>query len=228
MSTRGVEINDTREFNAENTDKLRKATEEIKYLINRGHILKSASTYVGNHYMLSERQRLAIVRSVSTDEDIKIRKEKELTDIENKTVYIDGFNTVITLEVALSGGTLLHCADGCIRDLAGIRGTYRLIDKTDIALDLICKTLEKEGISKAVFYYDSLVSNSGRLKTRTAEIAEKYNFDLDIQVIKEVDSTLSKLGNVITADAIILNNCKSWFNLMHKIVDESYNIISVI
>jgi hypothetical protein len=72
------------------------------------------------------------------------------------------------------------------------------------------------------------VSNSGRLKTRTAEIMEKYNFDLDIQVIKEVDSTLSKTENVITSDAIILNNCKSWFNLMQKMVDKNYTIISVI
>ena len=53
--------------------------------------------------------------------------------------------------------------DGNIRDLAGLRGTYKLIDKTDRAIDLIGQELEKLKVSKAVFYLDKPVSNSGRL-----------------------------------------------------------------
>ena len=37
------------------------------------------STFVGNHFVLSERQRLAIVRSVAADEQLKARKAKEIT-----------------------------------------------------------------------------------------------------------------------------------------------------
>lgn len=65
---------------------------------------------------------------------------------ESLVINIDGFNTVITLEVALSASLLLKCMDGTIRDLAGLRGTYCLIDKTDTAILLIGNILGKSGI----------------------------------------------------------------------------------
>lgn len=55
-------------------------------------------------------------------------KEKARLEPDSE-VYIDCFNTVISLEIAFSDSTLLLCMDGTIRDLAGLRGTYRLIDK---------------------------------------------------------------------------------------------------
>ena len=75
-----------------------------------------------------------------------------------------GFNTIITLEVALSGSLLLKSMDGTIRDLAALRGTYRLIDKTDSAIMLIGRVLEKMGVNKAIFYLDAPVSNSGKVE----------------------------------------------------------------
>ena len=42
----------------------------IEYLINEGYDIKQASTFVGNHFLLSERQRLAIMRSLATDEQL--------------------------------------------------------------------------------------------------------------------------------------------------------------
>lgn len=52
-------------------------------------------------------------------------KEKECRadELQGRTVYIDGFNTIITLEIALCQSLLLQCMDGTIRDLAGLRGT---------------------------------------------------------------------------------------------------------
>ncbi len=38
--------------------------------------------------------------------------------------------------------------DGTIRDLAGLRGTYKLIDKTEIAIMMIGETLKKYKIGK--------------------------------------------------------------------------------
>ena len=42
----------------------------ILYLINEGYDLKQASTFVGNHFLLSERQRLAIMRSIATNDQL--------------------------------------------------------------------------------------------------------------------------------------------------------------
>ena len=37
-------------------------------------------------------------------------------------LFIDGFNLIITLEVALSGSSVLLGKDQVLRDLAGLRG----------------------------------------------------------------------------------------------------------
>lgn len=218
---RGYCPEDEKDFNHDAVRKLCKAGQDIRYLINHGYNIKSASTFVGNHYLLSERQRLALVRAISTDEDIKNRKGKEITgSLEGRTVHIDGFNTIITLEVALSGSLLLKCMDGTVRDLAALRGTYRLIDKTDLAIKYIGRILKKERIKKAVFYLDAPMSNSGRLKQRILELLDTVNFEIQVDIIHNVDSVLEKLDNVVTSDAIILDKCICWINLTGKIMEE--------
>lgn len=218
---RGYIPSDDREFSQTVVKTLCSAAEDLFYLLNRGYPIKGASTFVGNHYLLSERQRLALVRSVSPEKSIIQRKQKEISvdDLQGKEIHIDGFNTIITLEVAFSDSLLLKCMDGTIRDLAALRGTYRLIDKTDIAINHIGKIFEKSKIGKAVFYLDAPVSNSGRLKMRILELLGKFDFEVQAEVIGDVDSALAKLDNVVTSDAIILDNCISWINLTRAVIE---------
>lgn len=218
---RGYLPSDDKEFSSTAVRTLCKAGEELFYLLNRGYPIKSASVFVGNHYLLSERQRLALVRAVSPEKSIINRKQKEVSidKLEGRELHIDGFNTIITLEVAFSNSLLLKCMDGTIRDLAALRGTYRLIDKTDIAIRHIGEMLQKSKIGKAVFYLDAPVSNSGRLKMRILELLSDLDFEVQAEVIGDVDSILAKLDNVVTSDAIILDNCISWINLTRPIIE---------
>lgn len=219
---RGYVESDKKEFNEKSMIKIHESQKDVYMLLNRGYNIKQASTFVGNHYLLSERQRLAVVRATSSNDSIMERRKKEIKKLnECECIYVDGFNLIITLEVALSDSTLLKCMDGTIRDLAGLRGTYKLIDKTDIAIELIGKKLEKLRIGKVVFYLDSPVSNSGRLKVRILEILEKYNFDKEVELVNNADVILEKLDNVVTSDAIILDKCKSYINIAKDIIDEN-------
>lgn len=218
---RGYDPNDQKEFGNRSIQKLFEAGRDLQYLLDRGYHIKGASTFVGNHYLLSERQRLALARAVSSEESIRIRKSREIEQIPRGSVInIDGFNTIITLEVALSGSVLLKCMDGTIRDLAGLRGTYRLIDKTDTAILLIGNLLEKSKIDKVVFYLDAPVSNSGRLKQRIIELLNPFHFEVQVEVIYNVDAVLKDLDHVITSDAIILDQCAGWINLNAMIIEE--------
>lgn len=216
---RGYIPSDEYEFSDTSVEVLCRAGNDLKYLMNRGYHLKGASVFVGNHYMLSERQRLALARGISSDKSINCRKEKEIKgEFCNKTIHIDGFNTIITLEVAFSDSLLLKCMDGTIRDLAALRGTYRIIDKTDIAIAAIGKQLQLNKIDKAIFYLDAPVSNSGRLKVSILDILSEYDFDVEVEVINNVDSVLSSLDYVVTSDAIILDKCISWINMVERII----------
>lgn len=217
---RGYVDSDVRDFNFEQLNILNKAQNDIFYLIEHGYPIKNASTFVGNHYLLTERQRLALTRATCTSKTLENRKIKKLVDnFEGKTVFIDGLNQIITLEVALSESTLIYCMDGTIRDLAGLRGTYRLIDKTDIAIQLIADQLKEMNIKKVIFYLDSPVSNTGKLKTKIYELLASYPFEVSVELVDNADVILETKDFVVTSDSIILNKCNSWINLIPIILD---------
>jgi hypothetical protein len=221
---RGFDPKDEIEFSSKWQEVLNKAGAELFYLLNQGYDMKSSITFIGNHYMLSKRQRLAIARIVSTKEQLKGREEKTLDSfIGINKVNIDGFNTIITLEVALSNSLLIEGMDGTIRDMAGLRGTYHVIDKTENAIILILDRLEKLEVNEVIFYLDRPISNSGRLKELIINISKNYKLKTEVEVINDVDRVLEKLEGVITSDAIIIDKCVSWFNLNKSIIYENVN-----
>jgi hypothetical protein len=222
MAKRGFVPEDGEQFTGKQLGLLQKAADEVQFLLDQGYDVKPVTTFVGNHYMFSERQRLALARSVSSKEWIGKRSGKELLKQGNliKTARIDGFNTIITLEVALSGSPILYCRDGAVRDLAGLRGTYRVIDKTQKAIELILGQLKILKIPESVFYLDAPVSNSGRLSTFIRQCAEDIGSHVQVQVIPDVDRMLEQMEGVISGDAIILNHCISWINIMPRILDQ--------
>ncbi|SMC63899.1 DUF434 domain-containing protein [Papillibacter cinnamivorans] len=217
---RGYSPEDEREFAPPALKTLRRAAGELCFLLNRGYPMKAASTFVGNHYLLSQRQRVALTRYAAPERNIALRKAKQVDPmtLAGGTVHIDGFNEIITLEVAQSGAPVFRCMDGTFRDLAGLRGTYRLIGKTDIAVRLVLSRLKKYAVKKAVFWLDAPVSNSGALKVRIAEIAEEMNFDAETELSGSVDKTLCDLPNVITGDSVILDRCSGWLNLNEEMI----------
>lgn len=216
-SKRGYVPEDEKNFSAEAIKIMKTASRHICYLLDEGYELKQAAVFVGNHFLLSERQRLAVARSVASRKQLaeRSRKKMEFHDLVNKEVWIDGFNTIITLEVLLSDSLLFSCMDETIRDLAALRGTYRLIPETADAVRMMLGLLQEAAVSKVNILLDEPVSNSGRLKVLIADVAEEKHcsFDLDIQVLRDVDRTLYGKEYVITSDSIILDHCLSWVNL---------------
>lgn len=219
---RGKEDKDERFFSSEETKRLKYAQEEVVWLLNRNYPISNIIDFVGGRHQFSSRQRMALRRASYSSKDLQIRREKEISiyDLEDKTLNIDTFNFIISLEVALSKGLLINCMDGSIRDLAGLRGTYRLIDKTYIALDILGDVFKKLKIKGVNFYIDAPVSNSGKLKTAIYEISEKWNIDVNVEIVSNPDVILEKSNYVVSSDSIILDKCDGWINLVRYIVEE--------
>lgn len=222
VSRRGFDEEDYKWFSYEKVCKLKKAQEEVRWLLNRGYKISSIIELIGGHYQFSARQRMALQRSTASTINCKMRNEKLIALEKEKMsqLYIDGFNLIITLEVALSGSVLILGNDGVIRDLAGLRGSYRLIDKTDMAILMIKQMLQKLRIPQAKFFLDAPVSNSGRLKVRILELMDSSDITVEVELVPNADVILSKLEGVVTGDSVILDECKSWFNLSRKIVEQ--------
>jgi hypothetical protein len=134
-------------------------------------------------------------------------------------VAIDGFNLIITLEVALSGGLLLDGRDGALRDLAGLRGSYHAVEETDRAIELALDELAELAPSSARFYLDAPVSNSGRLRGRILEHARGRAFPVEVELVPNADAQLTHTPATVTSDSMILDRCPSWLNLVRWIVD---------
>lgn len=98
--------------------------------------------------------------------------------------------------------------------------SYTVIDKTEPGIERIIAALQKHEVSKAVFFVDAPVSNSGRLKTLIAETAERMAFPIDIRMVKDSDAELKKCANVISGDSEVISECVSWYNLYEELVAE--------
>jgi hypothetical protein len=219
---RGFDPDDTKIFSKESIAELKIAQEEIQWLLDRGYKIKQIIEFTGNHYLLSARARTALQRTTSSTADYEKRRSTMLPFecAKDGCLNIDGFNLIITLEVAISGSPILLGKDEVYRDLAGLRGTYRIIDKTDTAISLIGKTLQELSVPMVKFYLDSPVSNSGRLKTKILECSEQWGMPVDVELIPNVDTVLAGKERIVTGDSIILDECKSWFNLSRKIIED--------
>ncbi len=74
---RGWQPGDEREFGPGAQGLLLRAAQELYYLASRGYGMKQASAFIGDHYLLSQRQRMALVRVVSPCASLAARREKE-------------------------------------------------------------------------------------------------------------------------------------------------------
>lgn len=222
VSRRGYDESDKRLFSEKELLRLKKAKEEIEWLIDREYKVEPVVKFVGDRYQFSMRQRDALKRATCTTKQKELRLSKRLSadEIKNDGIYIDGFNLIITLEVALSGGTLIKGSDGNIRDLAGLRGTYKIIDNTDIAIKIIADYLEKQKAKYVKFYLDAPVSNSGNLKYKILDQMKNYNFITEVELVNNADIVLDKLDRIVSSDAAIIDKCEGYFNLCEPIIEE--------
>jgi hypothetical protein len=221
---RGPHPEDIRLFAAGMTPGLREATAEYAWLLERAYAVDSALKLVGDRHNLTARQRLAIRRVTCPASvlDRRLTRQIALDQCAGRTVAVDGYNLLITIESALSGGPILIGLDGCHRDLASLHGTYRKVEETVPALRLIRAFCIRRRIGAAHWYLDRPVSNSGRLR---ALMADLFGGDAasgpswSVELVDDPDAVLAAGAEpVVSSDSVILDRCTHWVNLAAEIV----------
>ena len=222
-SHRGPHPADEKLFAPEAISDLRSALADFSLLLTKGYADKSALKLVGDRFSLTERQRLAVMRSACSDQQFASRSKSrvEAKNLAGRSVAVDGYNVLITVEAAMSGGVIFKGRDGCCRDLASIHGTYRKVTETIPALRMIGEFLQEIGTGKALWLLDSPVSNSGRLKTLIGELADQNNWDWEIELLLSPDVELKKTDLIVAgSDSVILDDCQWWVNLATEIIGQ--------
>src|SRR5947199_6159596 len=165
---RGAHPEDRKLFADDQLPALRTAVRELSWLLSRDYSIKGALKLVGDRHALTDRQRLAVSRAACSDQSKTHRLSSRvgMESLSGEQVIIDGFNLIITIEAALSGGVLIRGRDGCIRDLSSVHGSYRSVNETDQAINLIGAALEGLRPQSVAWLLDRPISNSGRLAKR--------------------------------------------------------------
>jgi hypothetical protein len=228
---RGPHPADAKLFSDAAISDLRSALADFSLLLTKGYAEKSSLKLVGDKFSLTERQRLAIMRSACSDQQLTSRKEREVkvTELSGKSIVIDGYNILITVEAAMSGACVFKGRDGCFRDLASIHGTYRKVTETIPAVKLIGKFLKEHNVGDCQWLLDSPVSNSGRLKTLIGELAQKNNWNWNVELLLSPDAKLTKTDLIVaSSDSVVLDGCKRWVNLARVIIEAKLPIARLV
>jgi len=218
---RGPHPDDARLFAPDAIPALRQAVTDLSWLEDRGYNENSALNLVGDRYRLNTRQRTAVMRCACAESALGGRRQRELPTaaIRGQILCLDGFNILLTIEAALSGGLLLEGRDGCLRDLASMHGSYRKVTETATAIQFIGETAVQLEAAGCAWFLDRPVSNSGRLKTLILETAASHGWNWEVTLIMNPDPVLAQSDDVVvTADSVILDRCRRWFNLGRKVV----------
>jgi hypothetical protein len=217
---RGFDPDDVKLFTGPALARLHTAGEELQWLLDRGYAQKAALELIGRHHQLTVRQLMALQRSVAPAAACRQRLNRELDReaIRGQSLVIDGLNVIITLEVALSHSPLILGNDGVLRDLAGLRGTYHLIPQTDLAIDWIYQLLTAAGVPEILYFLDSPVANSGRLRARILEKAGSWPISVAAELVHPADALLAARPLVVSNDSVVLDRCANWYNLTRDLV----------
>ncbi|HTI50124.1 MAG TPA: DUF434 domain-containing protein, partial [Planctomycetaceae bacterium] len=207
---RGPHPDDERLFSPEMLPRLRVATADLSWLLSRDYTSASALKLVGDRYDLEQRQRTAVARCACSDAAQALRQARQVSidAIRDRTLLIDGYNLLTTVEVALAGGFVLAARDNAFRDMASMHGTWRRVTETVPAIELIGRFLAEAEIVNCHWYLDRPVSNSGRLKRILLDHSIAKNWHWEVELVDDPDRILETATMpVATADSAILDCC---------------------
>jgi hypothetical protein len=220
---RGPHPEDARLFAPSAWPSLRHAAADLCWLLSRDYPAPSALKLVGDRYQLAVRQRAAIARCACSDASRAQREARRVgaERLAGQALWLDGYNVLTTVEVALGGGVILSACDRTYRDIAGLHGTYRKVAETLPALELLGRMTAVYGIVTWIWYLDRPVSNSGRLKRIMADLAAERGWAWQVELVQNPDDVLAATAEIIvTADSVVLDRCRRWFNLTRAVIDQ--------
>lgn len=184
--------------------------------MQRGYAFVAALKLVGDRYGLTSRQRLAVSRAACSDNQRAARQSRVLKveEVAGERLIVDGFNLIITLEAAMSGGLLIKARDLCLRDLSSVHGSYRAVEETEKAIQLVGEAFERLRPESVRWLLDSPVSNSGRLAHRIKEAARLRGWPWTVETVFNPDKLIQTSPDVaVTSDSTILDYAERWVNL---------------
>lgn len=212
-------------------NKLKNGAKDLRYLLDRGYRKKLALDFVANHYLLDQKERNYLSRYVFSKKLSRQRQEKlnSLPAVSGNTIFIDGYNVLITVENIFNNPeSLMISQDGILRDSSAVFGKYKLKDETIYSLNIILETLKTHKPSFVKFYFDKQVSFSGELAKMVNNFLDSLDIPGNAVLSENVDYELvqeweEKGGLVASSDGAVIDKVDSAIDIpMFILKKEAY------
>ncbi len=186
---------------------MQQAAHDLRYLLGRCYPADSALRFVCDHHRLAKEQRFVLARSVAADELAQYRRSKRamLREACGMTIFVDGYNVLITAESLLQGYPVYLCDDGFCRDARGLFSAFRPTGQTVRALMEIFDLLVLARPCRAEVLLDRPMSGSGSLASLMRRMMMERGLPGGAETAADVDRQLkvrgSEGGNVCVASS---------------------------
>ncbi len=200
--------------------KLNMAIEDFRYLLSRGYRRENGLRIVVDRYTLDQTSRSVLYRAVYDDETARSHRLKLVTSdaVSERSLSVDGYNVLITVESMLRKRPLILCDDGFIRDVSGIHGKHRLTSYSEHALSVTIGLLTQIRSREVKFFYDQQVSRSGELASLTRSILDGSGLEGSAETARQADNQVLRQGEVVaTSDAVVIERAKELFDLAGEV-----------
>ena len=202
---------------------LREAAIDFRYLLSRGYNRKSIIDLVGDKWNLNRDERHILYRAIFSLEEIKVRQwnEVQIEDIEGKTVAIDTYNILITIESFLKGLVIIQADDQYLRDISRVFNKYKQSPYTLQSIQMILTELQSHHPKEILFYLDKNISRSGELAALIKKELNNFKLEGDAQTVPSSDKSVIMNGEVVvSSDRVILERARNHLNLISLLIED--------
>ncbi|MBN2015139.1 MAG: DUF434 domain-containing protein [Candidatus Altiarchaeota archaeon] len=185
----------------------REAASDLKYLLDRGYNKRTSLNLVVDHYVLDKKGRNFLQRYVFSEKDIRLHRSRSIPieKIEGKTVVVDGYNVLITVEAILNDKEIIEGMDGFLRDNSGVFSKYVFGEDTKKALKKIIYKLKEYKPKNVLFIFDSQISKSGELAAYVRRKLKEHSLSGDAKTSRSADKEITEMNEItISTDSIII------------------------
>lgn len=198
------------------------ATGDLRYLLGRGYGRISAVKFVGDRYQLSKEQRLLLYRGVYPPglAETHLRKLVTPSAVVGRSLAVDGYNVLITINTALKGEPVFLCDDGFVRDSSETHSSACREDLSE-PLRLTLLPLQSLRPSAVFFIFDRLISRSGELSKKVALKMKEHGIPGGASTATSADFEVLKRGEVVSSsDSVVIDKASEVFDLAGYVITD--------